>query len=71
MQNINERLKSSNFGLNYNTTKPSPISLDKPGHSIGQRAAQTLCLIKHLPLILSDIIVRIPAEQENKYNWRN
>lgn len=64
---INNRLKSFNFGKNENCNKPSPICLDKPGHSIGQRAAQTLCLIKYIPLILSDIIPKIPEEHIGKF----
>lgn len=36
--------------------KPSPINLEKKGIRIGQNAAQCWCLIRNLPLILSDFV---------------
>lgn len=66
LSQINERIKSFNFGMNDQCNKPSPICLEKPGHSIGQREAQTLCLLKYLPLILSDIICSISPIHSGK-----
>lgn len=53
---INERIKVFCFGKLEMSNKPSPISLDKQGYLIGQRAVQSWCLIRYLPLILSDIV---------------
>ncbi|KAK5647312.1 hypothetical protein RI129_002204 [Pyrocoelia pectoralis] len=64
---INRRIAAFNFGINNRSNKPSPLCLDKIGSSIGQRAGQTLCLIKFLPLIISDAIKKIPTEHANKY----
>ncbi|XP_063918286.1 uncharacterized protein LOC135133729 [Zophobas morio] len=67
LEDINDRIKSFNFGHNYQCTKPSPISLDKLGNSIGQRAAQTFCLLKFIPLILSDKILSLSEQHQRKY----
>lgn len=64
---LNQRIQSFNYGINERANRPSPICLDKLGHAIGQRAAQTLCLIKYLPLILSDKIVAVPNVNKGKY----
>lgn len=45
----------------------SIIHFNKNSNSIGQRAAQTLCLITFLPLILEDIV---PKLSENFNKWK-
>ncbi|KAF2881378.1 hypothetical protein ILUMI_24792 [Ignelater luminosus] len=66
---VNERLQSFNFGIIDRCNKPSQICADKPGHLIGQRAAQTLCLIQYFPLISSDIVSVLPIECTGKYSY--
>lgn len=53
---------NNRFHFNFNWGKidvkdnPSPVALDKKGALIGLRAAQSWCLGRFLPLIISDII---------------
>ncbi|KAB0804367.1 hypothetical protein PPYR_01337 [Photinus pyralis] len=56
IRDINSRLQAFPFGKTDRNNKPSPIILDKPGHLIGQRAAQTWCLIRFIPIILEDLL---------------
>lgn len=56
LANLNKRIECFQYGYIERCNKPSPISLDKHGHLIGQRAAQTWCLIRFLPLILDDLL---------------
>lgn len=60
LNTIQNRLQAFPFGKTDKCDKPSPIDLDKPGHRIGQRAAQTWCLLRFIPLILSDVISSSP-----------
>jgi len=48
---------------------PSIIHFNKNSNSIGQRAAQTLCLITFLPLILEDIVPKLTIS-ENFNKWK-
>lgn len=65
LENINNRIKSFNYGILHATDRPSIVMLDKSGHSIGQKACQTWCLMRFLPLILFDIIESNPSEEWN------
>lgn len=56
IEEINRRIFVFNYGRIDRCTKPSPINLEKSGHNIGERAAQTWTLIRYLPLILGDLI---------------
>lgn len=67
LQEINKRLKSFNFGYNEMSNKPSPINLDKTSNLIGERAAQTWCLLRFLPLLLGDIVVNLSEKQKDKF----
>lgn len=65
LQNINSRIKSFNYGVIHARDRPSIVILDKPGHLIGQKAGQTWCLMRFLPLIFTDIIESNPSEEWN------
>lgn len=54
---INCRILQFNYGKIEMKNKPSPVDLKKAGCLIGERAAQSWCLGRFLPLILSDIVV--------------
>lgn len=56
LNSLNERLHLYDFGTLNMCNKPSPLNLDKPGHLIGQKASQSWCLIRYLPLIIDDLI---------------
>lgn len=59
IKEVNERIVTFDYGLQNRANKPSPICLDKAGHLIGQRAAQTYCLLIFFPLIISDITQKL------------
>lgn len=59
LNNLNERVQAFNYGLCNKTNLPSIIYFSKNSKSIGQRAAQTLCLVIFLPLILQDIVSKL------------
>jgi len=61
---VNQRLMAHNYGYLESKNRPNPIRLDSTGHKIGQKAAQAWCLIRHLPVILADLIV---SEEGSKY----
>lgn len=67
LDEINNRLKSFNFGYNEMCNKPSPINLDKTGNLIGERAGQTWCLLRFLPLILGDVVATLSNKQAEKF----
>lgn len=64
LSELNERIASFVYGKIDMTNKPRPISLDKIGSLIGEKAAQTWCLVRYLPLILGDIV----TERNSKFN---
>ncbi|OXA43044.1 hypothetical protein Fcan01_21940 [Folsomia candida] len=64
---VNQRLMAHNYGYLESKNRPNPIRLDSTGHKIGQKAAQAWCLIRHLPVILADLIVSEEGIIE-KYN---
>lgn len=69
IKEINDKIITFNYGLQNRTNKPSPICLDKADHLIGQRAAQTYCLLIFCPLIISDITQKL--EHSTDYNkWK-
>lgn len=55
LEEINNRIKSFNYGFLYQKCLPPSIDIDKPGTTIGLTASQTLCLILHFPFIFYDI----------------
>lgn len=59
LEEINDKIITFDYGLQHRANKPSLICLDKAGHLIGQRAAQTYCLIIFFPLIIGDIIEKL------------
>lgn len=65
LKEINRRIFFFNYGVLDMNKKPSPINLEKSGSALGERAAQTWCLARYLPLILADIIPKLP---ENKWD---
>lgn len=67
LNEINSRLNSFNFGYVDICNKPSPINLDKVGRLIGERAAQSWCLLRFLPLILADIVSKLTDKQKLKF----
>lgn len=66
LNDFNNKVQAFEYGLCNNQNLPSIIHLNKKSNSIGQRAAQTLCLITFLPLILQDIIRKL-CEKFNKW----
>ncbi len=54
---INYRLEAFDYGKHFTNTKPTLLKYHnlKAG-KLGQNASQNLCLILHLPLILSDLV---------------
>jgi len=61
------KIRAFDYGLHNKANLPSVICLNKKHNAIGQRAAQTLCLITHLPIILRDII---PKLNQNFNKWK-
>lgn len=62
---LNRRVQAFDYGLHNRGNFPSHIYFNKHSNSIGQRAAQTFCLLIHLPLILEDLT---PAFESDDYN---
>ncbi|XP_064630378.1 uncharacterized protein LOC135489123 isoform X1 [Lineus longissimus] len=59
LDTINNRLTSFDYGFCEDKNKPNIItdnSLNKTMHATGQKAAQTAFLIRHLPILVGDII---------------
>ncbi|KAJ8034379.1 hypothetical protein HOLleu_21184 [Holothuria leucospilota] len=57
LEELNRRILSYSYGYKYEENRPSPIfasSLNNPGGASGQTAAQSVCLVKYLPLIIGD-----------------
>lgn len=67
LEDINNRIHAFNYGLENRPNKPSSIKLNKSSNGIGQHAAQTLCLISFLPLIMQDLVLKIKKEEFNKW----
>lgn len=57
LETVNHRILAFDFGYLESKNKPNPIRLDGKGNKIGQKAAQTWCLIRFLPIILGDLII--------------
>lgn len=68
LEDINELIRVFGYGLNNMANKPGPIKLTTSTDKIRQSAAQTLCLLKFLPLILNDCVKKIPEEDIDKWN---
>lgn len=64
---LNRRVQAFDYGLHNRVNFPSAITLDKNFNSVGQRAAQTHCLLIHLPLILEDSILLLGDDAYNKW----
>lgn len=61
LNEINDKIKSFNYGFLQNTCIPPKITLDKKCRtSIGLSASQNLCLILHFPLIFFDFYDKMP-----------
>lgn len=56
IEKINNRIEAFNYGLLEATNKPSPINLNKHGHSLGQKTAQMWCFARHFPLLVQDLL---------------
>lgn len=56
LESLNNRIRTFNYGMLESKNCPGTISLDKPGNSLGQKAIQTWCLMRFLPLIIGDIV---------------
>lgn len=56
LEQLNNRIVVFNYGIIGKKDTPSPIALDKPGHLLGQRAAQTWLLLRFFPLIVQDYL---------------
>ncbi|XP_074107789.1 uncharacterized protein LOC141533032 [Cotesia typhae] len=67
LEELNERIQAFDYGLNNIPNIPSGIKISKTSNSIGQHAAQTLCLITFLPLIIKDTILKI--KQNDYVKW--
>ncbi|XP_074107762.1 uncharacterized protein LOC141533012 [Cotesia typhae] len=67
LEELNERIQAFDYGLNNRPNIPSSIKISKTSNSIGQHAAQTLCLITFLPLIIKDTILKI--KQNDYVKW--
>lgn len=67
LSDLNDRIQAFDYGLHNRANLPSVINLNKKSNTIGQRAAQTLCLIIHLPIILRDIITKL---DQNFNKWK-
>lgn len=52
-QQINDKISAFNFGYMEKTSLPNSITFDKI--TVGLKAAQMWCLIRHVPLIFIDI----------------
>ncbi|XP_035710488.1 uncharacterized protein LOC118436458 isoform X2 [Folsomia candida] len=58
---INQRIIS--YDYSYLDSKNRPLRLDNNSNRIGQKAAQAWCLIRHLPIIIGDLIVTSDAKK--------
>lgn len=67
LHELNDKIQAFDFGLHNRSNLPSVINLNKKSNTVGQRAAQTLCLIIHLPIILRDVI---PKLNQNFNKWK-
>jgi len=67
LNNLSHKIQAFDYGLYNRPNLPSVINLNKKTNTVGQRAAQTLCLIIHLPIILRDII---PKLNQNFNKWK-
>lgn len=67
LNDLNDKVQAFNYGLCNRKNLGSIIHFNKNSNSIGQRAAQTLCLITFLSLILEDIV---PKLSENFNKWK-
>lgn len=52
LNDLNDKVQAFYYGLHNRANLPSIINLNKKSNTIGQHAAQTLCLIIHLHIIL-------------------
>lgn len=66
LDDFNAKVQAFDYGLCNRQNLPSIIHFSKKSNLIGQRAAQTLCLITFLPLILQDIVPKL-AKNFNKW----
>lgn len=66
LSDLNDKIQAFDYGLHNRANLPSIICLNK-NKTVGQRAAQTLCLVIHLPIIIRDII---PKLNQNFNKWK-
>lgn len=67
LEHLNKRIKCFNYGIIEAANKPCPIVLTKQGNLIGQRAAQTCCLLMYLPLIIGDVLKNAQGKSDLIY----
>ena len=56
LNHLNQEIASYNYGSTDKSNKPSQIKLHSHGNSLGQKAMQSWCLIRHLPLIIGHLL---------------
>lgn len=61
LDDLNQHLASHDYGITETKNKPSFFKLDS-GNSVGQKAMQAWCLIRHVPFIVAPEI-----EEDNAY----
>lgn len=61
---ICNRIYAYNYGFVERKNRATRIHLEQTGNKIGLNAIQTFCLIRHVPLILGDVL------QEENEHWR-
>lgn len=65
IETFNARIISYNYGLPDKRNKPCPYTMDalrRPDGAPGQNAGQMWCLMRHIPLILGDLV---PLEDDH------
>ncbi|KAJ8043404.1 hypothetical protein HOLleu_10470 [Holothuria leucospilota] len=56
LNQLNKEIASFDYGSTEKSNKPSQIKLHSQGNAIGQKAMQSWCLIRHLPLIIGHLL---------------
>ena len=65
MEALNNRLRGFDFGTEDKPSLIHPSSLDHPNRKFSQSAAQTITLVRNLPVLIGD---KIP---ENDKGWHS
>ncbi|KAJ8048620.1 hypothetical protein HOLleu_01002 [Holothuria leucospilota] len=56
LNQLNKEIASFDYGSTEKSNQPSQIKLNSQGNAIGQKAMQSWCLIRHLPLIIGHLL---------------